>query len=302
MNIRRSRAKQPHEEWDRERAWEHLAEVDKRLPGRATEDRRDLTEIARRYDRFSRRGGAVTETDVLASLVVIRALRDKLDDDEHTFMALAREKKVTWARIAKALGMSGRQSAERRFLQLDRACTRVDGSLPHTQSERVEQARDQRSRSAEQKWAYEHARSIRTIAEELVALPNLQQRVDSSYGAHVLSTIHQDVEERVGARSGAKDVKSSQWPRALRECLEEDRRLREARAARDGAGEADAELRKREAKIVHRLLGLITYAGYWQRVNLVDQEPLLEKIRALCEAADIPAPARAAIKDDATKA
>jgi len=86
---------------------------------------------------------------VLAALLVIRALRDKLDRSEHDLISLAREWKITWQRIADALEMRSRQAAERRhLLQLSRARPRLGAPAPRTQSERVERERDRRGRWA----------------------------------------------------------------------------------------------------------------------------------------------------------
>lgn len=133
---------QPAAELDRDRAWMHLLEN----PGGVRRQRhggvRRLLEIAGTYDRICQRVEGylqpdVSATDILAVLRVIRTLRDKLDDDERMLLALARSKTITCARIATALEMSGRQSAERRYLQLSRAYRRPDGTLPRTQSERL---------------------------------------------------------------------------------------------------------------------------------------------------------------------
>ncbi|MFD7020604.1 hypothetical protein [Streptomyces sp. NPDC059928] len=45
---------------------------------------------------------------------MIRTLHDKPQGDERMLLSLARSKTITWARIATALELSGRQSAERR--------------------------------------------------------------------------------------------------------------------------------------------------------------------------------------------
>ncbi|MFB6783425.1 hypothetical protein ACFCX0_40425 [Streptomyces sp. NPDC056352] len=52
---------------------------------------------------------------------MIRSLRDKLDTGELMLIALARSHGIAWTRIADALEMRNRQSAERRHLQLNRA-------------------------------------------------------------------------------------------------------------------------------------------------------------------------------------
>ncbi|QPP05263.1 hypothetical protein G4Z16_01415 [Streptomyces bathyalis] len=290
--MRRSRAERPEAEWDRERAWAHLLENPDGIRYRSRQDldgTPQLSEIARRYDSLRARASGfrqpdATETDILASLLVIRELREKLEADELQFMKLAREKRITWSRIATASEMSGRQSAERRYLQLSRAYTHPDGRLPHTQSERVEQARDLRSRRAERRWALQHARTIRRIADQLAAIPNLQQRVGRSDEARIISTIHKDGE----ARKGRKTTETVQlrWPTALKECLREDAPFRTDVSKTEEVASHRSNRREQEADIVHRLLGLITYANYPRNIDLGDLPDLAEAIADLCHTAE----------------
>ncbi|MFD8007083.1 hypothetical protein [Streptomyces mirabilis] len=90
----------------------------------------------------------LTETELLAGLLVVRALRDKLLEDEARLIAAARRRKITWVRIGHALEVRSRQAAERRFLQLRTDIDGLHGS-PLTQHERVSYARDQHERHAD---------------------------------------------------------------------------------------------------------------------------------------------------------
>ncbi|WP_329166931.1 hypothetical protein OHB49_42650 (plasmid) [Streptomyces sp. NBC_01717] len=135
--MKTTRNQRPEAEFDRERAWSHMLENlggIRRVTSYGSYGNKRLGEIARRYEDRRRAQGllepAVSETDVLAARLVIRSLRDKLDTDELMLITLARSHRITWARIADALEMSNRQSAERRHLQLSRAHPRADGSLP----------------------------------------------------------------------------------------------------------------------------------------------------------------------------
>ncbi|WP_406361001.1 hypothetical protein [Streptomyces sp. NBC_01579] len=139
-----------------------------------------LGEIAGKYDEVTTlveldATDDLTETDLLASLLVIRALREKLLEDERRFIAAARRKKVTWARLADALKLRSRQAAERRYLQLRTDIDELNGSAL-TQQERIEYARDQRDRLAERAWAVNNASEIRELAERLLNVPDLQDR------------------------------------------------------------------------------------------------------------------------------
>ncbi|MEV4443122.1 hypothetical protein AB0K09_29765 [Streptomyces sp. NPDC049577] len=281
----------PEAERDRDRAWAHLLEFRggvRRLLGH--DSSRRLVEIARAYDRVCRRAQGIlqpdaTETDILASLLVIRILREKLDHDELQLISLARTKKITWARIATALEMRSRQSAERRHLQLSRAYLRPDGTLPRTQSERVEHAREHRSRRAERQWALRHAASIRHLAARLTAVEDLQQRADQSAEARIIAAIQQHSREP-GTRDPAQPL-SLAWPRALKECLAEDEQFRSTPPAPcDGESteeteELDWRRQQQEADIVHRLLGLISHAAIRRNIDLSDHPDLLGAITAL---------------------
>ncbi|MBT2505901.1 hypothetical protein J7I98_08305 [Streptomyces sp. ISL-98] len=288
----------PEAETDKERAWGHLLEAPggiRRIPAQGPPRARRLAEIARSYDRICQRAQGLldpdaTETDILAALLVIRTLREKLESDELTLITLARTKRITWARIATALEVKSRQSAERRHLQLSRAHPRPDGTLPRTQSERVEDARERRSRRAERDWAMRHARTIRATAARLAALPDLQQRADQSREAQIMAAISDPDAAASGARNGMEPtVQSMAWPTALKGCLAEDARFRAAPEKyvtdeqRD-LGDEKWQLQQAEAATVHRMLGLISYAGDQRNIDLSDEPELVSAIARLTAA------------------
>ncbi|MFD9044213.1 hypothetical protein [Streptomyces bottropensis] len=239
-------------------------------------------DIARNYDRICQRAeGALlpdaTDADVLAALLVIRMLREKLDHDELKLTALARTKKITWARIAQWQELSGRQAAERRHLQLSRAYTRPDGTVPRTQSERVEQARERRSRRAEREWARHRGQRIRRIAAQLAAIDNLQERVDRSQEARVILAI------RGSETKSSPEPVPLVWPTALRDCVAEDERFRSTppQPTDDGPDDPDWHRQQQEIDILHRLLGLVRYAANPRNIDLSDLSDLADAIRDL---------------------
>lgn len=126
----------------------------------------------------------IDATSVLAVLLAIRTLRDKLLLDERRLIAAARTLKVPWRRIAAALELKSRQAAERRFLQLrDDLDDLALSNKNMTQAERVEVARAQRDRGAEYAWAITHASQIIGLALRLASVDDLQQRADESEAA-----------------------------------------------------------------------------------------------------------------------
>ncbi|MEU0041137.1 hypothetical protein [Streptomyces sp. NPDC006333] len=280
-------AKNLNGQHNRARAWALLTEITdgvRRLPHYDKDSPGRLQDVARNYDRICQRAEGVlqpdaTEAEILAALLAIRMLREKLDHDELKLITLARTKRITWARIAEWQELSGRQAAERRHLQLGRAYTRPDGTVPSTQSERVEYARDLRSRRAERQWALHHAPRIRRVAAQLAAIEDLQQRVDGSHEARIMHAIRHGKE----APPHEAPQEPLVWPRALRECVAEDERfLRTPPAPVDEGFDADWHREQQEADIVHRLLGLISYAVNRRNIELSDLPDLHDAILDLC--------------------
>ncbi|MFE3519686.1 hypothetical protein [Streptomyces sp. NPDC059166] len=276
----------PEAEVDRERAWAHMLETPggvRRKDALGITDAKRLGEIARRYDQICRRAQGrlrpeVSETDVLAALLVLGTLRDKLLDDELMLITLARSYGVTWTRIADALGMKSRQSAERRHLQLSQS-TRADGIRPPTQNERVEHTRERRRRRAERHKALANADAIRAAALALTAIPDLQERANRSReGTLMAAPVNQDSIDK-----GPVDMN---WPSALEECLAEHLRFRadpQAHLSPDGLAPGDREwqLQQQQADILHRMLGLLRYAANSRYLDLSDYPDLRERVARL---------------------
>ncbi|MEV7114390.1 hypothetical protein [Streptomyces anulatus] len=281
------RADRPEAEVDRERAWAHMLEtpggIRRKDPFDLEYDEKRLGEIARRYDQTCRRAQGrlqpeASETDVLAALLVLGTLRDKLLDDELMLITLARSYGVTWARVADALEMKSRQSAERRHLQLSQS-TRADGSRPRTQNERVEHTRERRRRRAERGWALLNAGIIHTTAQALTAIPDLQERANRSQEAALMSApVNQD--------GTAPEQVDMAWPSALKECLAEHLSFRADPRAHLSAdsldlGDEQWQLQKQEADILHRMFGLLRYAADLRHLDLSDHPGLREQVARL---------------------
>jgi len=237
--------------------------------------------IARNYDRICLRAEGTllpnaTEDEVLAALLVIRMLREKLDHDELKLTSFARTKRITWAEIARWQELSGRQAAERRHLQLSRSYTRPDGTVPRTQSERVEQAREHRGRRAEREWARQHAQRIRRIAAQLAAVDDLQERADRSPEAQIIVAVRSS-----SSPDGRAEPVQLVWPTALRDCVAEDERFRSTPPPASGNGDPDDPAwhrQKQEADILHRLLGLVSFAANPRNIDLSDFPDLVDAI------------------------
>ncbi|MFE4703125.1 hypothetical protein ACFRIC_39220 [Streptomyces sp. NPDC056738] len=261
-----------------------------------------LKEIAEKYDRILEaiEYGAldeVKETDLLAALLVQRALRDKLQIDEPRLIADARRRNITWSRIAPALEVRSRQAAERRYLQLRQD---IDGMVGHplTQSDRVEVARTQRDRKAEQRWATEHSSEIIDLASRLAAVPELQQRADSCpkvTRANKVAALH-------ARRNGERDPAPVHipWPARLIETVAAEEAHREAEAAarqhaedlfHEDPGPTLALLTPvKYARLIHQMFSLVGYAVDSDNVDLTDHQSLVDAIRELYARAGSDAP------------
>ncbi|MFD5730353.1 hypothetical protein ACFWMT_30155 [Streptomyces sp. NPDC058368] len=273
----------PSEENTREAAWWHLHTVPENGPNewvgelaRATAEfsitDRDLTGVAAKYDHVVRltryRDPHIDETSVLAALLTIRTLRDKLELDERQLISAARNLKVTWSRIAHALELKSRQAAERRFLQLrDDLDDIASGDL--TQAERVEVARARRDRRAESMWAISNAARIIALSLRLDAVPDLQQRADESPAAQAA---HQRAAN--GAVFQGKPVPPRtpmRWPARLHELVQTyqaHQRANNEYRARSKTPGPDEDTRPPAGllttvafdRLVHELFGLIGHA------------------------------------------
>lgn len=118
------------------------------------------------------RGGSASAADLVAALTVLRQLRDELADWEPELIAAARERKVSWAALAPALGVTSRQAAERRYLRL-----RPSDSGEQTGEQRVRAQRDKRAGDrAVAAWARDNAAVLRRLAGQISALQDLPSR------------------------------------------------------------------------------------------------------------------------------
>ena len=310
--VLKATQRQPEAETHRIGAWNHLKSPEvvdpdawmgelARIP-RQLEHTGTLTEISERYDRILEliEFGVMedlNETELLAALLVQRALRDKLQIDEPRLIAAARRRNITWSRLAPALEVGSRQSAERRYLQLRQDIDSLVGH-PLTQGDRVEAARTQRNRRAEQHWALQHDAEIIAMARRLAALADLQQRADSCSKvtrANQVAAIH-------AHRNGESDPAPlrTPWPDKLIETV----------AAQDAHHEAGAALRERAAdpchepripvpapltpvtyaRLIHQMFSLVGYAIDSDNVDLSDHQDLVDAIRELYDQAGSDAP------------
>ncbi|MFE2292393.1 HSP18 transcriptional regulator [Streptomyces sp. NPDC059452] len=104
----------------------------------------------------------------LASLHLLREVRERLAGWETGLIEAARAAGASWADLADPLGVASRQAAERRYLRLR------PGSLGSTGEQRVKATRDRRAADRTiTTWARENAGDLRSLAGQVTALTGL---------------------------------------------------------------------------------------------------------------------------------
>ncbi|MFH9968577.1 hypothetical protein ACH4PR_46030 [Streptomyces mirabilis] len=294
---RTTKAARPEAESDRYHAWQLLFTPQRPKDWSGTREAvpgllppsGHLGDIAAKYDRIhgcllAGLTEDLTETELLAGLLVVRALRDKLLEDEARLIAAARRRKITWVRIGRALEVRSRQAAERRFLQLRTDIDDLHGS-PLTQHERVAYARDQRERHAERSWTIEHASRIRALAQRLLAFDDLQERADRSPRA--LQEHRTGVREAQLAGSAPPALARSPWPDRLREAVTDDSALQKTPPVQSASDLDGSRLKAtRVASSIHQLFGLVIHAADPGSVDLADSPDLAAAIASLRQQAE----------------
>ncbi|MBY8343980.1 type III effector protein [Streptomyces spinosirectus] len=104
----------------------------------------------------------------LASLMLLRQVREQLAGWETGLIETAREAGASWADLARPLGVASRQAAERRYLR------GRPGPAGTTGEQRVRATRDRRAAErTTATWARHNAADLRRIAGQITALTDL---------------------------------------------------------------------------------------------------------------------------------
>ncbi|MFD8549911.1 type III effector protein [Streptomyces sp. NPDC059649] len=104
----------------------------------------------------------------LASLLLLREVRERLATWETGLIETAREAGASWADLAGPLGVASRQAAERRYLRLR------PGAAGTTGEQRVKATRDRRAADRTvTAWARHNAADLRRLAGQITALTDL---------------------------------------------------------------------------------------------------------------------------------
>ncbi|MBP0455961.1 type III effector protein [Streptomyces montanisoli] len=104
----------------------------------------------------------------LASLLLLRQIREELSGWESGLIETARHAGASWADLARPLGVASRQAAERRYLR------NRPGPTGTTGEQRVQATRERRAADRSlTTWARDNAADLRRIAAQITTLTDL---------------------------------------------------------------------------------------------------------------------------------
>ncbi|MEU0399732.1 type III effector protein [Streptomyces sp. NPDC006197] len=135
---------------------------------------------------------AVGTDQALASLLLLRQVREELAGWETGLIETARHAGASWAELAHPLGVASRQAAERRYL---RNRPGPDGT---TGEQRVQATRERRAAErTTATWARRNAADLRSIAGRITALTDLPTAADLPLSRLHAALAHNDPAELV---------------------------------------------------------------------------------------------------------
>lgn len=140
----------------------------------------DALRTAQHEDSYSTDAPGPGPEQALASLLLLRQVREQLAGWETGLIETARDAGASWADLADPLGVASRQAAERRYLR------GRPGAAGTTGEQRVQATRQ--ARAAERStatWARRNAADLRRLAGQITALSDLP-----AAARHPLSELH----------------------------------------------------------------------------------------------------------------
>ncbi|MET7527988.1 type III effector protein [Streptomyces sp900116325] len=132
-------------------------------------------------------GAGTGPQQALASLLLLRQVREQLAGWETGLIETARHAGASWADLAAPLGVASRQAAERRYLR------NRPGLAGTTGEQRVQATRE--SRAADRThtaWARDNAAGLRRIAGQIAALTDLPATARTPLGQLDAALAHDD--------------------------------------------------------------------------------------------------------------
>ncbi|RVU23905.1 hypothetical protein EOT10_17785 [Streptomyces antnestii] len=143
----------------------------------------------------------------LASLLLLREVRDELGSWESRLIEEARRAGASWADLAQPLGVASRQAAERRYLRLR------PGDEGSTAEQRVKATRDRRAADrAVVTWARGQAADLRRLAGQITALADPPEEARAVFAELDRALAENDAAALVAPLAGARDHLRAVYP------------------------------------------------------------------------------------------
>ncbi|MBT2365529.1 type III effector protein [Streptomyces sp. ISL-10] len=142
---------------------------------------------------------ATSAEQALATLLLLREVRNRLAGWEPALIEAARRAGASWADLAEPLGVTSRQAAERRYLRLR------PGAAGSTGEERVKATRDRRAANRSvTAWARDNAADLRQLAGQITALTDLPRQARTPLSLLVSALADDDAASLVGPLADAR--------------------------------------------------------------------------------------------------
>ncbi|MET7486633.1 type III effector protein [Streptomyces sp. NPDC005538] len=159
----------------------------------------DALRDARRGSPDASNGLGPGPEQVLASLMLLRQVREQLAGWETGLIETARDAGASWADLADPLGVASRQAAERRYLR------GRPGPAGTTGEERVQATRERRAaQRTTASWARANAADLRRLAGQITALTDLPIAARVPLGELHAALAHDDPAELVRPLNAAR--------------------------------------------------------------------------------------------------
>ena len=157
-------------------------------------------------------GAPTSANQVLTALTLLRELRTQMAGWEPELIEAARALGASWADLAPALGVGGRQSAERRYLRLRSSLEGTAGTV----EQRVAAERDRRAGDkAVAGWARDNAARLRQLAGQIGALTDLGSGAEADLDVLRTALGHDNVADLLGPLADTRPTSKAPtriWP------------------------------------------------------------------------------------------
>lgn len=186
----------------------------------------------------------VPAEDVLAALTQLDEARAALDTLERDLTRAARTRGASWEKVAHALGLASKSSAESRFVRLERAAATYRGDR-HPDLHRAERARDRAATA----WCHANTPRLRDAVWSLACLNDQWPQLARTAASEQLVTWHHELDgpalaERLRDLQLILDAYGAELPAGTEAAAARDGALallEEMRAARHGIPAAPAQ-------------------------------------------------------------